>query len=437
MYCFVLILFIICSVSFFFNKDIFHYLNSFIWSIALVMLFLSGVILSFKFKFLQLNFKSIFKSIFKKSNSKISTFESLSLSLAARIGVGSLSGISLAIFIGGPGTVFWMWVSTILCSINTYVESYLGCLYHKRDNDNYIGGPSYYLKYGLKNNKLAMLYAILIILSYIIGFITIQSNTIIKSISNTFNVNNYFIIVILLLFTIIVIFKGIKRIVKLTSKIVPLMAIIYLILGIYIIISNINIIPLIFKNIFKDAFNFKSIISGGLIIGIQRGIFASEAGIGTSAIASSTGNNPKNEGLSQVFGIYFTTFVICTITALIVLTSNYQSLMLNDINGIEITLNAFRENLGVFGKYLLCIITVLFAYTTIISGYYYGESNLKFLNNNISKKGIFIFKILTVVLIVIGGIISSKVIWNIIDIFIALLAIINVYAIVKLSDNVK
>ncbi len=436
----IIFLFIIVIISAF-NKNLFSYVNSFVWMLEVVLMFYSGIFLSKKFNFIQLRFDKILKSLKgnNKSSDKISLFESLSLSLAARVGVGSLAGISLAIYIGGAGSIFWMWIVTIICAINTYVESALGVLYQNKDYGNiYIGGPSYYIKNGLNDKLLACLYAFFIIISYIFGFIPIQANTIIKSTVATFNINPYFIIIILIILTFLVIFKGLKKIANITAKIVPLMMIIYLLIGLYIIIVNFSLLPIIIKKIIVCAFDIKSILGGSLIIGIQRGIFATEAGVGTSAIsAASVDGDYKKSGLSQVLGIYFTSFIICTITAFIVLISNYHTLNLTDVNGIEITLYAFNYTLGHFGKYLLCLLTILFAYTTIISGYYYGEASLKFLNNKISPQGILLFKVLVIVLIFLGAIIKATMIWKIIDTFLAFLAIINIYALLKLFYKVK
>ena len=199
--------------------------------------------------------------------------------------------------------------------------------------------------------------------------------------------------------------------------------------------------PSIIGLIFKSAFNFKSFFGGFLgtfIIGIQKCLFSNESGLGTSAISSSTTNDkPIKQGYVQVLGIYITTLVVCTITALIILTSNYETLSLTDVNGIEITSYAFKYHLGNFGNILLLIIVILFAFSTIISGYYYGESSLKFLKPNISKKCLNVFKIISIILISLGGVVSSNVIWSLVDIFVVILIIVNIYAILHLYKDVR
>lgn len=425
----------ICSITYF------NYIKSILWSIVTILLVLTGIYFSIKLKFIQFNFKKIFTSLFTKNKGNISTFESLSINLAAKIGVGSLSGIALSIFIGGAGTIFWMWVITIITAVIAYIEGYLGIKYQTKKNNELIGGPSFYIKKISNGKTLAYLYSLLIIISYILGFITIQSNTIIKSLNYIFNIDKYIVLTILVLITGLIIFKGIKNIAVFSSLIVPIMGIIYIILGIYIIITNINIIPSILLNILKEAFNLKGITGGiitTIIIGVQRGLFATEVGLGTSAISASLTNDTKeNQGFVQLFSIYFTSLVICTITALIILTSKASIANYLDFNGIEYVIESFIYHLGNIGTILFVLITILFAFSTIVSGYCFGELALDFIYKKVSKTKIIIFKIITLILVFIGGILRANILWNLIDILIAILTIINIYAIYKLRNNIN
>ena len=216
---------------------------------------------------------------------------------------------------------------------------------------------------------------------------------------------------------------------------------IYIILGFYIIITNMNLLPVIIINIVKSAFNFKSFFGGFLatfIIGVQRGIFATETGVGTSAIASSlTNDSPNTQGYVQLFGNYFTSFVICTITAFIIISANVNTGNYSNINGIEYVIDSFVFHLGNFGMIMFLVITILFAFSTIVSGYCFGELSLNFLFRNISFKGINLFKLVTIFLIFLGGIISPNILWNLIDILIGVLTIINVYSIYLLKGKIK
>lgn len=414
-------------------------ISNILLSIATVLLLGGGIYFSFKLGFPQVKSKKLFKGFFINNKLGITPFKSLMLSLAARIGVGSIAGVALAIYIGGPGTIFWIWIIGIITSINTYCESYLGSKYQVYNNGTYIGGPSYYIEKGLKKKKLAKIYALLIILAYIIGFMTIQANTITVAIANYSNIHNVTIAILIAIVSFLSINKGINTISNITSKIVPIMGISYILLSIIIIVKNIDIMPNIILNIIKSAWNIKSFSSSFIptfIIGIKRGVFSTEAGLGTGAIASSTTytSNKINLGLVQILGIYFTTFIICTSTALIILTSNYKYLIIENINGIELTQYALNYHLGKYGSIVLIITVIFLAYSTIIAGYYYGESSLKYLINN--NKFICLLKIITIVLLFIGSLMNASILWNIVDILVELLAIINMYALLKLSNEI-
>lgn len=416
--------------------------NKILWAITTVLFLASGIYFTIKLKGIQFNFKEMFRCL-KNDNddkNKVSPFETLSMSLAGRIGVGSLSGVALSIYVGGIGTIFWMWITAFICAPNAFSESLLGVIYQKKDeNGLHVGGPSYYIRDGLKMNKLAILYAILIIVTYVFGFLSIQSNTITKSITEIVNINPIIIGLIISLITALIIFSGVKGIIKTTSKLVPVMSLIYILVASFILILNIDKLPMLFLNIIKEAFNFKALGMGvfsAFIIGIQRGIFSNEAGIGTGAIASATADtdSPRKQGLLQVLGIYFTTLIICTITGLVIILSDYNSLNLVDINGIEITNYAFSHFMGNLGKLTIVISIILFAFSTIIAGYYYGESSLKFFSKK--KINIIILKLLTIFILLISSIVSAQFLWNFVDVFVAILGIVNVIALFLLKKDI-
>lgn len=379
-----------------------------------------------------------------KSNpgEKVSPFETLMLTLGARIGVGSLAGVALAIYIGGPGTIFWMWVATIIVVPNAYVESFLGVMFHEKKDGYFQGGPAYYISKGMGNKHLAKFYAILVLIAYIFGFSTIQANTIARSFENFNNSNPLMIGIFVAVITGYIILKGTKNIIDVSAKIMPFIGILYVSVSMLIILSNISLIPIILKNIVSQALNFKAVGIGmfvPFIIGFQRGIFSNEAGIGSGAIAAATvdNNDAKGQGMIQIAGIYFTTLILCTLTAFIIMMSNYQIGNLNNINGIELTQYALDYHLGLFGEVVLMITIFIFAFSTIISGYYYGENSLRFLKKDTNKKDIVILKMITIVLLIIGSITNSLILWNIVDVFIAIMGIINIYSIFKLRDKVK
>ena len=420
-------------------------INKIFWAIATALIIISGLYFSLKLKFIQFNLKKIISYTFKstKKTNGLNTFSTLMLTLAGKIGVGSIAGVALALFIGGPGTLFWMWIIALISAANTFVETYVGILYKEKDENNYYkGGPSYYIKNGLNKKKLATVCSIIIILCYLVGFVPIQANTITKSLNEIILINPNIVGIILCIISALIIFGGIKKISNISNKIVPIMTLLYLIVAIFIIIKNINLIPSIIITILKDAFNIKPFFTGfmtTLTVGIQRGIFANESGLGTGSITSSATieNNPEKSGYVQMLGIYITTLLICTATTLIIMTSNYIQINFLNINGIEITQYAFAYHLGKIGNILVFIFILLFAFSTILTGYYYIESNLKFLKSNINKKELAITKIITLLFLFIGCIISSKTLWDIVDALIAILAIINIYTLLKLKDKIK
>lgn len=419
-------------------------INAVCWAIATVLLISSGLYFTFVLRFPQFSFKRMFNSLKSDQNNKnsISPFETLTLSLAARIGVGSLAGIALGIFKGGVGTIFWLWLSALITLPNTLAESTLAVRYREHDGKFYKGGPAYYIKKGLGYKKLSILYAIIVSLCYLGGFLAIQSNTIASSLKDYLNIPYIVSGIVVAIISYIIIIRGIKGIAKFTSYLVPIMGILYMLIALIIIILNIEKIPNVFFTIIKEAFNFKAFgwgIVSSMIIGVQRGIFSSESGIGTGAVASGTSDTkyPVKQGYLQMLGVYFTTFVVCTATAIIILTANIDINSFIEPNGIEITNRALNYHLGNFGNIVLLLAILAFSFSTVISGYYYGESNIKYLYEKISSKQILVLKIVVVGLLLYGAIAKSSFLWNIVDIGVALLAIINIFALFLLRRDVK
>lgn len=420
-------------------------LNQVLWAIATAMIVLSGIYFTCQLKGIQFRWGSLFKSLLQKNEKMegISPVQTLMMSLAGRIGVGSIAGVALAIYMGGIGSVFWMWMIALISAANTYVETFLGIRYKEKTDDGlYVGGPSYYIKKGLKNTKLGILYAVLIFVSYIIGFIGIQSNTIVKSFQHICAFSPIMIGCVITILSAIIIFGGVQKIANATSKIVPIMTGMYVCTAIYIVIRNIEHIPYVFSQIISQAFCFESFFSAfipTLIIGIQRGLFSNEAGLGTGSIAASSTSSSDGvqQGYLQMLGIYITTFFICTSTAIIILTSNYQNISYTDMNGIELTQHAFQYHLGQYGNWIVFLSIILFSFSTILTGYYYGETSMKYICGKITEKGLLLLRILTLAFILLGSIISSSTLWILVDIFVAVLAIINTYSILKLKKEVE
>lgn len=415
-------------------------ISDIIWVITTFFIVYVGFYYTFYLKFPQFRLKKIIKSLKSKNGEKTNTFELLNLTLAGKIGVGSISGIALCIYIGGIGAIFWLWISVLVLASLSYVETKLGIKYRTKFNDEFIGGPSFYIEKGLGNKTLARIYSILIIITYIFAFISIQSNTIIISLENTFSINKIIIVIFLVVLTYLSICKGIKTISRLTSFLVPIMGSIYILTGAIIIFNNWNEVIDIFKNIIISAFDInglKSLFIVPIIIGIERGVFSNEAGIGTTAMIASLSNNNDIEKQAnvQILGTFFTSLIICTITALIILTSNYETLNFTNINGIELVSHAFFEHFGYFGIVLLTTIIFLFAFSTIVTSYYYGDINIKYLFKN--NKFNTILKIIVIIVIIYSSFTSPTILWNTTDIIVALITIINIYSMYKLKKKVN
>jgi len=419
------------------------YINTFMWYIATVFLIGCGLYYTYKLHFVQFNFKKILNSLKKdqENDEGISPFKTLTLSLAARIGVGSLAGIALGIYKGGIGVIFWLLLSSLITLPNSFVESTLSVIFQHKRKKEVIGGPSFYIEKGLNNKKLAVIYSVIICLSYLGCFVAIQSNTIATSLYTYINIPKIVTGIIISIISYIIISKGIKRIANATSILVPIMGIIYLIVCLYIVIINIDMIPSIIISILKEAFNFNTMkwgIISSIIIGIQRGIFSTEAGTGTGAIASGSSSSisPTKQGYIAMLGVYFTSFIVCFGTALIIISSNINLNKFTDPNGIEITLEALNNHLGNFGTIILIFCIFSFAFSTIISGYYYGESSIKYIKDDINNFNIKLLNIIIMVILIYGAIMTPSKLWNIVDIGVAILAIINCYAMIKLRNKV-
>ena len=420
-------------------KDLEHI----IWSyLAIPILLFVSLIFTFYFQGVQFRFKKMIQCLTKKSsNSSVSSFQSFTMALAARVGVGSLAGVALGIYIGGPGSVFWMWISALITAAASFVESTLAQLYKKRDGDIYIGGPAYYIEYGMHQKGFAVIYAFIIVLTYTFGFSAIQANTIATSFRDVLSIPPLLTGVGLALITSMIIFGGASTIAKMTSKIVPIMALFYIGIGLFVMITHFDYIPTFFMTIFQDAFQPSPLIGGTvmytIIIGIKRGVFSNEAGMGSGAHAAAVTNsdNPTDQGYIQSFGVYVTTLFICTITAFLIMVTNAVEVGTTHSNGIELTQYALTELFGPIGGVILAISIFFFAFSTILTGYFYGECNVKYLCK--TEKILYPVRVIVLIVILISSIGSASLIWSLVDLGVALTATINVMALCYLAKEVK
>lgn len=446
-------------------------INSFIYdnflSIAmLIMLISAGLFLSFATRFLQFRkflytIKNTVGSLFSKNqhskdDGSVSPFQAVTTALAGTIGTGSIAGLATALVAGGPGAVFWMWVSALLGMVTKYSEILLSIKYRERNSDgNYVGGPMYYIKNGLGNKWLAALFAVFAMIACLGTGNATQSNSIADVMNKTFGVPIVITGIVLVLLVAAVILGGVKRIASVNEKLVPFMAIFFIISAIIALIFRVDRIPYAFELIFKEAFNFKSAFGGvlgyGIVsamrMGIGRGVFSNEAGLGSAPIAhaASSTKDPVKQGLWGMFEVFITTIVICTLSALVVLTSDAytvsstQYLMTGTaaVNGASLSGAAFDEALPFVGGIGVAISTVFFSLSTILGWAYYGEVCAGYLFKKRQKKAILIYRIIYIIFVFLGTTVNLQVIWGVADTMNALMAVPNLIGVIGLYKVVK
>ena len=418
-------------------------INDLLWTYILIIMLLGCAIwFTIRTRFVQFHMLKEMIRLLGNSNSKtqgtshhVSSFQAFTISLASRVGTGNLAGVATAISIGGPGAVFWMWIIALLGASSAFVESTLAQLYKVRGKDSFIGGPAYYMKKGLKQPWMGIVFAILIIFTFAFSFNTVQSNTICAAFEQAFQVDNTIMGIILTCLTVLIIFGGIHRIAKVSSIIVPLMALGYILLAFTIVLMNITRLPEVIEIIIANAFGWEQAVGGGigiaLIQGIKRGLFSNEAGMGSAPNVAATADvsHPVKQGLIQTLGVFTDTLIICTCTAFIILFSGMYAN--SETNGIQLTQMALDNEIGSGGTIFVAIAILFFAFSSIIGNYFYGEANLRYITEN--KKIILLFRILSGSMVMFGALASLDLVWGIADICMGLMAIFNLIAITLLG----
>ena len=425
-------------------------LNTFMWSFLLIALLIgSGLYFTLRTKFVQFRYlKEMFRLLKpsdKKDNDGVSSFQAFCISTASRVGTGNIAGVAMAVAAGGPGAVFWMWLIALIGGASSFVESTLAQIYKTKDNEgNFIGGPAYYIERGLGIRWLGAIFAVLTTICFGLVFNAAQSNTTTLAFNNAFKINPTLMGIILAVLTSLVIFGGVKRVAKVSEVIVPIFATAYILIAVLVIILNLSSLPYIFKLIFENAFGIEQFAAGGLgftiMQGIKRGLFSNEAGMGSApnAAATATVSHPVKQGLTQTLGVFTDTIVICTCTAFIVLISgNYAG---TELTGIELTQSALSSQMGIAGTYFLALCTFLFAFSSIVGNYYYGQANIEFITQD--KVVLNTFRIFVILTVFGGALASIDLVWAMADLFMALMAVINLitilflgkYAIAALKD---
>lgn len=418
-------------------------INDVLWTYILVIMLLGcAVWFTIRTKFVQFRmFKEMIRLLGDSTNKAegkehhISSFQAFAVSLASRVGTGNLAGVATAITVGGPGAVFWMWVIALLGSSSAFIESTLAQLYKVKGESSYVGGPAYYMKKGLKQPWMGVLFAVLIIFTFAFAFNTVQSNTICAAFEQAFQVDHTLMGIILTVLTLMIIFGGIQRIAKVSSIIVPVMALGYILLAIVIVGINITHVPDVLKLIVSSAFGWEQALGGGigmaLMQGIKRGLFSNEAGMGSAPNVAATADvsHPVKQGLIQTLGVFSDTLVICTCTAFIILFSGVP--LGGEANGVQLTQMALDNEIGSGGSIYVAIAILFFAFSSVIGNYYYGEANLRYITHN--KWIMILFRLMTGAMVMFGALASLDLAWSLADVCMGLMTIFNLIAITLLG----
>jgi len=437
--------------------DIINSINDVVWSYVMVAILLGCALwFSFRTKFVQVRmlgemFRLLGRSASKnpelttedieipaKKRRHMNSFQAFTLSMSSRIGVGNLAGVATAIGIGGPGAIFWMWLSAIFSAATAFVECTLAQLYKEKHQQSFLGGPAYYISKGLGCKWLSYVFAILMILTFTMTYNSLESNTFTEAFNAAFGWDRLLLGIILTVLVTVVAFGGAHFIARVCQYIVPFMAIFYIGLAIIITLVNITHLPAMFALIFEDAFGIRQVVGGGIgatiMMGIKRGIYSNEAGEGSSPIAAATASisHPVKQGLIQCLGVFTDTLVVCSCTAFIILLAG-EGVYAGDADGIVITQNALTYHVGVLGKPCLAIALFFFVFTSLIGSYFYGETNVRYLTKN--PKAIIVLRILVAGMILAGSVLSLETVWAVIDLCMAFLVLANLTAVVPLSGQ--
>lgn len=429
-------------------------INDALWTYLLIgALIACGLYFTVRTRFVQFTLLGdMFRQLVDVSPSRgdgrkhISSFQAFAVSVATRVGTGNLAGVATAIAIGGPGAVFWMWMIALVGSATAFVEATLAQLYKRPHSESFIGGPAYYMSRGMHSKKMAALFAVLITITFGLSYNSIQSNTICGALNQAFGFDQTLVGIILSAMALFIIIGGIHRIARVSSILVPIMAIGYFILALVVVIMNIGLVPHVLRLIVENAFGFEQLAGGGLgmtiMIGIKRGLFSNEAGEGSAPNVAATAHvsHPVKQGLIQALGVFTDTLLVCSCTAFLVLISGIYT---TDLQGIQLTQASLESQVGSWGKIFVAVAIFLFAFSSIIGNYYYGEANIHFLTKN--KKVLTVFRLLSGgVFVFFGSVASFDFVWNLGDLFMALLTTCNLIALVylckyafKLLDNYR
>ena len=431
--------------------DAVGFINEYLWYALFVVLVGVGLHQTVRTRAVQIRYLPEMFRVVKEPTSldengqkSISSLRAFSISAASRVGTGNIAGVALAISMGGPGAVFWMWMLGLLGGASAFAESTLAQAYKVRKGGEYVGGPAYYMERGLNRRWMGVAFAVIICVTYGFVFNSVQSNSIIDAIGSSLSIAphtdqrvvlGWIVGVILAIVTGMIIFGGVHKLSGFTVIAVPVMATLYLLLGLVVVILNLDRVPGMFADIVLGAFGIREFVVGtvfGVILqGLKRGLFSNEAGMGSApnAGAAASVSHPVKQGLVQALGVYFDTLLVCSITAFIVLLSNPSY---GDAKrGASLTQSALQGQLGDWALHFLTIAIFLFAFSSVIGNYYYGESNIRFLTT--SDAALNVYRLLVCGCVLLGALMSLDVVWGLADIFMGIMAALNLAALLMLT----
>lgn len=428
------------------------FLNDLLWGSVLIYLLIGvGIYFTYRLSFIQFRhfghmFK-VMKNSRKSDSAGISSFQALCTSLAARVGTGNMAGVAVALTLGGPGAIFWMWLIAMLGMATAFAESALAQLYKTRDDDgNYRGGPAYYMEKGLGMRWMGVMFSVFLIIAFGLVFNSVQANSISQAAHVAFGWSPIYVGIGLVIMTGVIIFGGLRTIARTAEILVPAMALCYLLLALYIMAFNIEKLPEIIMMIFRSAFGLEEAASGalgytiaqGMINGLKRGLFSNEAGMGSAPNAAASATpyppHPASQGYVQMLGVFMDTMVICSSTVAIILMSG-EYVPHSEVTGIELTQRALSSQVGDWGSVFIAVAIFFFAFTSLVANYSYAETNLIFLEHN-HKIGLNIFRVVVLFMVMFGALADLPTVWAMADVSMGMMALINLVAIVLLSGTV-
>ncbi|SET01331.1 alanine/glycine:cation symporter family protein [Pseudomonas graminis] len=380
---------------------------------------------------------AVFRDSLRSSAGQLSSFQALMLSLAGRVGAGNIAGVGIAVTLGGPGAVFWMWVTALVGMASSFFECSLGQLYKRCDAEGqYRGGPSYYIQHGLGKRWLGMIMAVLLLVTFGFAFNGLQSHAVTHSLNDAFKVSPGYAGVGLAILLGLVFVGGIKRIAKVADLLVPIKTLVYIAVTLYVIGVQFEHVPHMLMTIVKSAFGmdevFGGLIGSAIVMGVKRGVFANEAGLGSAPNVAAVAQveHPVAQGVVQAFSVFLDTFVICTCTALLILLSGFYTPGFEG-DGIALTQNSLAAVVGDWGRLFISVALALFVFTSILYNYYLGENSLRFLLGE-NRKAIFFYRVLVLALILWGAVEDLGTVFAFADITMTLLAFVNLIALAML-----